>query len=190
MSIKYYFKKPKTEIGKDIIKTLAVIGVLIIAGQSPYFTRNLLKNFQKFKKYNKKYLSNTFLKLKKRGLIEIRKENNQIYISLTKEGKKKAGWYQINDLKIKSPKKWDRKWRIVIFDIPHDYRIAREALRGKLKQLDFVQLQKSVWIHAFDCKTEIKLLRNFFGLEQEYIRILIAEEIENDTTLRKKFNLI
>lgn len=190
MSIKYYFKKPKIEIGKDIIKVIGIAGVLIVAGSSPYFIRNLIKVCRQFKKYNNRQISNTFSYLKNRGFIEIRKENNQIYISLTKEGKKRAGRYQINDLRISKPKKWNGKWWVVIFDIPQKYRIAREALRGKLKQLGFKQLQKSVWVHPYKCKTEVKLLRNFFGLKKENIRIMIVEKIEDDVTLKKHFKLI
>ena len=190
MSVKYYLKKPKIEITKDIIKTVGIAGIFIIAGSSPYFVRALIKNLRSLKKYNRQQISSTFSRLKKQGLIEIKNDGKQIYISLTKDGRKRAGWYQINDLKIAKPKKWDKKWRVVIFDIPHNYRLAREALRGKLKQLGFIQLQKSVWIHPYRCRVEIKLLRNFFGLKKEHIRIIIAEEIEDDFKLKKGFNLV
>ena len=190
MSVKYYLKKPKIEITKDIIKAMWITGILIIAGSSPYFVRALIKNLCSLKKYNRQQISSTFSRLKKQGLIEIKNDGKQIYIPLTKNGRKRAGWYQINDLKIAKPKKWDKKWRVVIFDIPHNYRLAREALRGKLKQLGFIQLQKSVWIHPYRCRVEIKLLRNFFGLKKEHVRIIIAEEIEDDFKLKKGFNLV
>jgi hypothetical protein len=113
---KYYFKKPKSEIVKDIFCWLAIGGVIAIAASSPYFIRNLLSNYKKLRKYPKKKVKDTFYNLKKQGLIEIKKRNHQIYITLTEEGKRKAGIFQLNDLKIKKPKKWDGKWRLVIFE--------------------------------------------------------------------------
>jgi DNA-binding transcriptional regulator PaaX len=186
---KYYLYKPKSEIVKDILSWLMLAGAVYIAASSPYFVRNLLKEFKKWQKYPKKKITDTFYNLKRRGLIKIEQKRGQIYISLTEEGKKRAGRFQIDALKIKRPKKWDGKWRIVIFDISQLKKIHREAFRGKLKQLGFYPLQKSVWVHAFDCQAEIELLREFFGLTEKEIRLIIAEKIENDQELKKFFKL-
>lgn len=186
---KYYLTKPKSEIVKDIFKWLALAGIICIAASSPYFIRNLLNNYKKWTTYPKKKISDTFYNLRRQGLIEIRKQNHQIYISLTKEGKKKAGILQINDLKIKRPKKWDKKWRIVIFDIAQLKKTYREVFRGKLKQLGFYPFQKSVWIYPFDCQTEIDLLREFLGLSEKEIRLIISENIGEDNKFKEIFKL-
>jgi len=186
---KYYFKKPKSEIVNDVFYWLAVAGAVSIAATSPFFLINLLKGYKKWRKYPKKKLSDTFYNLRRRGLIEIQKKNHQIYISLTEKGKKKVGWMQIDSLKIKRPKKWDKKWRIVIFDIAQLKKLYREAFRGKLKELGFYPLQKSVWVHAFDCQAEIELLKDFFGLSEKEIRLILAENIGNDKNLKEFFKL-
>jgi DNA-binding transcriptional regulator PaaX len=186
---KYYFKKPRSEIVKDILRWLALSGAIIIAAQSPFFVRNLVKNFLKFRKYPRGKLSSTFYKLKRKGLIRIRKVNHQIYISLTEEGKKMVGWMQIDSLIIKRPKKWDGFWRIVIFDISELKKVHREAFRGKLKELGFYPIQKSVWVHPFDCQAEIELLREFFGLNEEELRLIVSNNIGNDKELKKIFKL-
>src|SRR3989338_1231659 len=115
---KYYFKKPKSEIVKDIFKGLAITGAISVAATSPYFAVNILKALKNSKKYEKKRIRDTFYRLKKEGCINIEEANHQIYISLTEEGRRKAGRLQIDALKINAPKRWDGKWRIVIFDIP------------------------------------------------------------------------
>ena len=189
MEYKYYFKKPRSEITKDILEWLVIGGAICIAATSPYFFVNLLKNFKKGKKYPKKNLSNTFHRLRKRGCIEINRKGNQIYIKLTEEGKKMAGWLQIDALNIKRPQKWDRKWRIVIFDISELKKFYREAFRGKLKELGFYPLQKSVWVHPFECRDEIELLRKFFGLDQKELRLIIAQDIGPDDWLREIFKI-
>lgn len=187
---KYYFRKPKSEIIKDILYWLMVSGAISIAVTSPYFLINLLKSFGREKKYQKKKVYDTFYRLRKEGCIEIKKKNHQIYVSLTEKGKSKANWFQIDALKIKKPNKWDRKWRIVFFDISQLKKFYREAFRGKLKELCFYPLQKSVWIHPFDCYDEIELLRDFFGLTEKEVRFIKTEDIGEDSWLKRIFGLV
>ena len=187
---KYYFRKPKSVIVVDILKWLAVAGAGSIAPTSPHFGLNILKMFSGGRKYDRRKVCNTFYRLKKRGCINIQQKNHQIYISLTEEGRKKAGRFQIDSLEIKKPKKWDGMWRLVIFDIPQLKSVQRNAFRGKLIELGFMPLQKSIWICPHQCKDEIGLLRDFFGLSEKEIRLITAKDIENDSYLRKVFKLI
>lgn len=186
---KYYFKKPKSEITKDIFKALLISGLVCIAATSPYFGVNLVRGIKNMKKYKRKRVYDTFYKLKKNGYVQTRTQRGQIYISLTDKGKKMAGWLQIDELKIRKPKRWDRKWRIVMFDIAHLKKMHRDAFRGKLKELGFKPLQKSVWIHSFKCKSEIDLLRDFFGLTEREVRLVVAERIGSDEELKEIFKL-
>lgn len=186
---KYYFKKSRSEIAKDIIYWLLTAGAVYIAAGSPSFVRSVIRRYQNWRKYPHKRVYDTFYHLRKRGLIEFRREGKQICISLTDEGKKKAGYMQINDLKIKEPKKWDRKWRLVIFDIAELKRVHRESFRGKLKEMGFYCLQKSVWLHPFDCEAEIELLRNFFGFKSKDLRLIVTEKIEDDAVLKERYRL-
>lgn len=189
MKYKYYLKKPKSEIAKDILKWLALTGAIYLAASSPYFVLNLMKAMKKWQKYKKERIYSAFWRLKKAGCIIIERRGKQIYLKLTRKGKKMAGWLQIDALKIKRPKKWDGKWRIVIFDISQLKKIFRELFRGKLKELGFYPLQKSVWIIPFECRDEIEVLRNFFGLTQKEVRLIVAEDIESVDWLKKIFKI-
>jgi len=186
---KYYFKKPRSEVIKDILYWLLVSGAIFVAASSPYFSIRLIRGVKRWKKYSPKKLSDAFYRLRKEGCLKFEVKNHQLYISLTEQGKKKAGWMQIDSLKIKRPKKWDGKWRIVIFDISQLKKIYREAFRGKLKELGFYPLQKSVWLFPFDCQAEIELLKAFFGLTEKEVRIIIAENIGEDTQLKNFFKI-
>lgn len=186
---KYYFRKPKSEIVEDVLKWLLTGSVVAIASTSPYFVSSLLKQAHEWKKYPKSKVSNTFYRLRKQGFIRIEKRNRQMYISLTAKGREKAGIYQIDKLQITKPKRWDHKWRFLLFDISEERKISREALRGKLKELGFVQFQKSVWIHPFDCRAEIGLLQDFFGLSDDEMQLIVAENIGNDELFKEQFNL-
>ena len=181
---------------KKILQGVLIIGAICIAASSPYFSFYLAKNLKQIlrkrkllqKRYKDPKFNNAFYYLRKRGYLDIKTHRGQIYISLTKEGKKRAGKYLIDDLEIKKPKFWDKKWRIVIFDIPNLTKAKREALRGKLKELGFFKLQQSVWVCPYDCQKELGLLRDFFGLNQKELK-LITGKIEQDNFIKRIFKL-
>ena len=122
-------------------------------------------------------------------MVNIIYSDKQIHISLSREGKKLAGKYQIDDLKINKPKKWDNQWRILIFDVPDKYKTKREALRGKLKELNLYQLQKSVWVCPYNFEKEVEILRNFFVFTKNEMKIIIARSIQDDAEVIKFFKL-
>jgi len=186
----------QNSLSRKVLTGILLVGAIYIAASSPYFALRLPKEISRYlkrrkylkEKYGDKTFNNSFYYLKRQGYLNIERKNKQIYISLTKQGKEKAGKYLIDDLEIKKPKKWDGKWRIIIFDIPNLTRSKREALRGKLKQLSFYRLQNSVWIYPYDCQKEIDLLRDFFGLSIKELR-LIKGQIEKGDFLKKIFNI-
>lgn len=186
------------EAVKSILKLLLTAGLFAVACTSPMFgatlARELIKSVKrkhkgKISAKEKKKYYNAFYYLKRNKLIDIEYRGNQMYFSLTDEGKKKAGRYKIDELKIKKPKNWDKKWRVLIFDIEDKHKIKREALRGKLKELGLCQLQKSVWVCPYEFKKEMRILREFFGLNTGEMKVINAFEIEDDKSIREFFGL-
>lgn len=186
---KYYFKKPKGEIAKDILIGIAAAGVLVVAASSPYFVLSVIRAVLKRDIHRPASARATFYRLKKEGCIHIRKKNHQIYISLTEKGRKRAGRFQINHLMIKKPERWDKRWRMIFFDVTDKQRIKREALRGFLKRLRLYQLQKSVWIHPYEFRDEMELLKDFFGFSSHEVRYVVTDDIGDDAVIKKYFNL-
>ena len=172
---------------------LFLTGAIMIAATSPYFLTNIarayLKN-KKYKKYDKRKISQAFSYLKRNNLVILKEEQGKITAELTEDGKRKVKQYQFNELRITRPESWDKKWRIVIFDIPEKKKkVAREAFRNKLKNLDFFQLQESVWIHPYPCENEIQLAAEIFGVTP-FINIIIADKILNDVKAKAHFGLL
>lgn len=178
------------QISKEILIYLFIAGAICIAASSPRFVSQLTKSIFKYKLYQKRKFLNSFSYLRRNGMIRVKKKDNRnIRVTLTDKGRKRAEKYWVRDLEIKRPEKWDKKWRVVIFDIPHEQRVARNIVRKKLKELNFCPLQKSVWVHPFECRGEIKALRNFLRLQPKEMQVILAENIENDSSLRKFFEL-
>lgn len=190
-------KKRNRDLTKAVLRGMLWGGMFTVAAiGSPTFTYRIFPKLVKCASYKIKNRKrdrtkfyNTFYYLKNKSLINFDYRGKQIYISLSEEGKKLAKKYQIDDLKIERPKRWDGKWRILIFDIEDRHKIKREALRGKIKQLGLYQYQKSVWIFPFDFRKEINLLREFFGFKPGELKIVIASEIEDKVFVKEHFGI-
>ncbi len=185
-------------ISKKILKGILVGGAFAVASTSPIFARKLIPalikdfEFEQKRKRKREELDrfyNSFYYLRKKGLLKMEYRGKQLYVSLSDEGKLLAKKYSIDELKIKKPKHWDKKWRILIFDIEERYRSKREMFRGKLKELGLYQLQKSVWVCPYQFQEEVEILRNFFGFNGEEMTMIIASEIEKERELKNFFNL-
>ncbi|PIP26845.1 MAG: hypothetical protein CO140_04755 [Candidatus Moranbacteria bacterium CG_4_9_14_3_um_filter_40_7] len=183
------------EISRVILKGLLTAGAIAIAATTPYFVPMIMPKILRYTRYklkkhiDKKRFQRSFSYLKNQGMINFEYRGKQLYISLTKEGKQKIKKYNVDDLRIKKPKEWDKKWRILIFDVKEKNKIKREALRGKIKELGLFQLQKSVWIYPYDFKKELDFLRNFFSLTKNEMQIIVATEIENYQEAENFFEL-
>lgn len=143
---------------------------------------------REWRKINKKELKQELRLLYRSKMIK-RKENpdGSCSITLTEKGKLKILTYHFEKMRIKG-EKWDGKWRMVIFDIPEKLKSGRNALRNKIKELGFYELQKSVWVYPYECKDEIDFIIEFFDL-RKYVRFGILESIDNEFHLKKIFKL-
>ncbi|HEY4510594.1 MAG TPA: hypothetical protein VJJ73_02050 [Candidatus Paceibacterota bacterium] len=168
------------------ILLLILGGIMLSLSNSPkgYF-RTIRKIRQDWKKINKQTIRNLY----QSRLIDVRENSDDtVTIILTEEGKKKALTYKIEDIEIKKPKRWDGKWRVVVFDIPEKSKQAREAFRYHLKNLQFHEFQKSVFVHPFDCKDEVDYIVEFYDI-RKFVRFIIAESIDNGLHLEKIYGL-
>ncbi|MEK7562168.1 MAG: CRISPR-associated endonuclease Cas2 [Patescibacteria group bacterium] len=184
-------------ITKDALLILAGVGLLAVAATSPFFLINIARGFIKYKRYNKDgdrnineaRLAKSLGGLNKNKIIIIREEKDKFTVRLTEKGKKVVKEILFAGMNIEKQKIWDKKWRIVIFDIPErKRRHMRDAMRQKLQTIGFYQLQKSVWVHPYPCEKEIQLLCEVFEINP-FVNIITAEKIYNDDILLKHFKL-
>ena len=176
---------------KFLLAFLAAGPLLVIGAALPGLL-SAAKSTSHSSKYSKKQLSNSYRNLKHRKLIEIIEEKNGTFkVRLTNKGQKRIRELSLDMLTIAKPKKWDGKWRILIFDIPSKpklYNQAREALRRKIKELSFHQMQKSVWVYPYECEDEILFIAEAFQV-QKHIEIITAEKILHAEKIKRIFKL-
>lgn len=111
-------------------------------------------------------------RLRERGLIELVSEK-EVLIKLTDEGKTFAVWEKFRKLE----GIWDKKWRIVAFDIPQTHYLIRDLFRRRLKEFGFKQLQKSIWISKVDCTDLLRRYIKDLGISR-WVSVLEAENVD------------
>jgi len=170
---------------------LLLAGPALVLAYSPNRQRRVLKELvTEWENIEKRALYNAIRKLYESKLVDM-KDNSDgtVTIILTKNGKAKALTYDINNVEIPHMAKWDRKWRVVLFDIPEKHKKARKALLSSLKNMGCFQFQKSVLVHPFECRNEIDFVIEFFSM-RPYVRFITADNIDNELHLKKHFDLL
>ncbi len=177
--------------GKFLLAVIAAAPVLLVAAAAPNIF-SAIDGLEKNKRYSKKQIRTAFNNLKQRKLIEIIQEGDEKFkVQLRNKGRKRGKEFSFEFLEIKKPKKWDGKWRILIFDIPaypKIYNQARNALRNKIKDLGFYQMQKSVWVYPHECEDEIIFIAELFQV-QKHIEILTVEKLLHEDKIKNNFHL-
>src|SRR3990167_1742090 len=154
------------EYGKLVGKVLVLLaqGTMLGLSRDKGLRLEILKDADRtWHEIDRKLLYQILKRLKLGHHIEFLKTRNGIeFARLTAKGKERFLQHQFNILALPRAKRWDGKWRIVLFDIPEPKKKIRDSLRRKLKALGFLEFQKSVFIYPFPCRDEINFVINFY----------------------------
>lgn len=148
--------------------------------------RKRIKEYWNWRELDKNRFHAALWRLEKQKYIKRYGKNKKTIIKLTSVGKNQAVKYIFKNHEIKQPKIWDKKWHIVIFDIPEKKKVVRNIIRSHLKNWGFYQLQESVFIYPFSCQKEISALKYIYRLGN-YLQYVIAETIETEINLVDHF---
>lgn len=131
-----------------------------------------------YKKYrsdrNKRKLTDLIYSLKRRGYIKSENLQGKKALLLTKKGISRALKASFFSQEMKMRK--DRKWIMIIFDIPQRHKKARNLLRSILVNLGYKMFQQSVWVSPYDISEKTEKLLQFYSLDN-YVKIFLIEEI-------------
>lgn len=186
-------KEKKKIIRSPIKKKVLVLlagGVALGLARSPRNQKYIFKTISKdLKEIDRRYLVEVIKEFREDRLINYsEKKNGVVEIVLSEKGKRKVLEFNIDNIKINKPLRWDKKWRVVFFDIPEKRRGERNVLREKLKELDFKEIQKSVFVHPYPCFDEINFIVEYYTLRR-FVRFGEIINLSNEEELRLKFKL-
>ena len=169
------------------LAAVGVSGLLLVAMVAPNALKLLAKTpiGKRFKDQTRTVLS----RLAHSGLITFEERGGKRYARITEKGRRELALEQQRKaLQAQRKKRWDRRYRIVIFDIAEGRSAIRTQLRRSMNGAGFVRLQNSVWVYPYDCEDFVALLKADLRIGKDVVYI-IAETIENDGWLREKFDL-
>lgn len=154
----------------------------------PFLDEKRRRDREAWKEFNPRYLRRTIERLRKQKLVAIEEHDSQQIVTLTKNGKRRILKYSLASLTIDKPTSWDGQWRLVLYDVPKNKRHLRDVFRETIKNLDFYQLQESVWLYPFPCEAQITFLREYYGVGNEVLYV-VASRLEEDAPYRTYFGL-
>ncbi len=182
-----YKRNRGVNLQRAVLKSVAMAGVVSVAVVAPNALRvlKLLGVDKMLNRNTRQGINVSRRRLIENGFLSYPKDG---FIRLTKKGEQKLYELEKHDYKLPHPKKWDKKWRVLIFDIPEKKRLLRDKVRVTLSSIGFKHLQDSVWVYPHDCEDLITLIKADFKIGKDLL-YLIVDSIENDRSLREWFGI-
>lgn len=175
-----------------LLDVAARSGIFKLPGAGRFFYKRIAQEIAARESPNEQAIRARRIKqLANRRLITIRDINGgKVEVALTSTGKKLVKLYELDKMRLPESAKWDKKWRVIAYDIPIKKQKASSVLSHKFRQLNLFRLQKSIWIYPYDCKDEIDSICAIFDLNpDDYLMYLISEKIPREAEVRAYFNL-
>ena len=177
-------RKKQIDIQHLVLSSVAFAGVLSVGLLAP----NVLGAMDKlgfFPNARQKEIIGTARRrmIKKKYLVSVDGK-----LRLTPEGQTFLTRLQLKHAGVIKPRRWDGRWRMLIFDVPEYRKSQRELIRRTLIQIGFVRVQDSVWLYPYDCEDLVVLLKADFHIGRDLL-YLIVDSLENDIQYREYFDL-
>ena len=175
---------------KEILSVLAAVGAIGLIFAFPPALAGIAALVRLGRRdYSGWGMRRTLKRLEKQKYISVSEDDEgNVTVRITEQGMTRALSYKLESMVLQKPKKWDRKWRVVAFDIPEKYKGLRDVFRMRLGQLGLYQLQESVYVSPYPCFDEVEFLRELYGVSFT-VRYIVASRIEDDDYLKQRFQL-
>ena len=183
--VKIRKKTTKGDVTKAVLQSIKVAGFLSLMAVAPNALQVFGKRGFNLYKGQKSVINRARDILISNGCLA---KNSEGFLKLTEKGEEKLRKYELSDYELVVPRIWDKKWRVLIFDIPEYRKSLRDKVRATLMSIGFVRVQDSVWIFPYDCAELVALLKADFKIGKDLL-YMVVQSIENDRDIRECFNL-
>jgi len=183
------------ELREIVLRSLAlccIVGGTIVFPSLPIVIGSIMKLVEEIKEFKipQSKIKRVLKNLEKREIVFLEKKDKEVFVHIKDKENICILKYSLKtllDFK-KKKKDWRGKWFLVIFDVPEEQKNKRNYLRNFLHQLGFFPYQKSVYLFPYECREEIAFIKKIVEGES-YIKYIMAEEIEDENTVKRFFNL-
>lgn len=180
-------KRRKRNVRNAVLATIGIAGLITVAAVAPK-TLHLLKvtGIDAKLRYRTK---SVLYRLKQKGEIEFVERDGKKYARLTERGERALELLRQKESFMNNKKrKWDHRYRLVMFDIPERRKSTRERIRFEMREIGFLRIQDSSWLYPYDCEEFVALLKADLHIGKDVL-YAVVEEIENDAWIKKHFDL-
>jgi DNA-binding transcriptional regulator PaaX len=183
-------RRRRMMIGEVIIGTLSLAATvgLVVAAPNAVQLLKYLDLGSSGSRDPRLRVSEAVSRLRRKGIVEWKHEGGSWRLRLTDKGKAQAVRLQRGAIRIPQPKRWDGRWRFVMFDIPERQHTLRRRVRQIIAKLGFHQFQESVWVYPYDCEEIVAMLKVELGTGNKLLYV-VADAVEYDLPLRRHFKL-
>ena len=191
VEIEAKIKRRKTQVQRIILGTIASAGLLSIMAVAPNALQALamLERGLKPRKKSPRFVVETaFARLLDKGHIVLVKTAKGKFARLTPEGRLALARMVVCSPDTRTHRRWDKRWRMVTYDIKESRKKSRRQLQRTLRSFGFYRLQDSVWVYPYDTEELITLLKAEYSVGKEVL-YAVVEHLENDRELRAYFQL-
>ncbi len=148
-------KQPKQSMTEKILWAIFNLGELVggILYVPHTWNQVIYPDYEKIRRMvgqqiSRKQFADFLSRFKNIGYLKTKTIEGHKAILLTPKGLKKIQKINLKYFNLKKRK--DKKWQMIIFDVPESDRKMRDKFRTTLKALGYQQLQKSVWVSPYD----------------------------------------
>jgi len=180
-------RRRKRNIQNAVLAAIGVAGILSVALIAP----NIFQAIPRIAgdKYKLGYRAKTVAgRLVQNGLARFVSRRGMRCIELTEKGARKLAIQQATYAIDTRYKRWDKRYRLVMFDIPYYRRNVRDRLRRVMRECGFLRVQDSVWLYPHDCEELLALIKADLRVGKAVI-YAVVESLENDAWIKRHFRL-
>ncbi len=177
------------ELAKNILRLVAAgleVGATTAAAPN---TLQLIDYLDPKGRYQRNRIWKTIKYLESKNRIELTEDKGHTYVTLTELGKVHFDEESIQEMQIANPRRWDKKWRLILFDLPSKHEKVRQSFRRKLEDFGLIMYQRSVFIYPHECREEVQAVAEWYGV-QHCVRYIVATEINDIRFFAKRFDLL
>lgn len=113
-------------------------------------------------------------RLKQNGYLKTLRIKGEKAAMITPKGIEKLFKIELKTMEKKRRK--DKKWQMVLFDIPENKRKYRDYFRKALRYLRYKKLQKSIWVCPYDTLKETKEIIKKYNIKP-FVELLLIEKV-------------
>jgi DNA-binding transcriptional regulator PaaX len=174
----YMSTKDGINTALKVLGLSGLAGVVIVAPNATQGLQTLLRKSRKTVNYQR-----ILAELKRQGLVHITQEQDRLHYTITPAGVHRLQQIILDEIKIEVPKKWDKKWRVVSFDVPINQSRQRAIFTQRLQSYNFVMLKKSMWVHPAPCFEQIEQIAQHYNI-MRYCALLEVSRLDDINTKR------